>query len=106
MEQIGGGVIVSNVSLKLMTIFASAIASDLFDEAPTSGNITTTTLDCVFISGSSAACVSIGIRSDGVVEGTEEFAVQLRADPQRDDVNITQDTTTVVILDSPNDSEW
>ncbi len=50
-----------------------------------------------FESGDTRRCVDFSIREDGVIEGMEEFTVNLETD---DMVQLVPDTATVEILDS------
>lgn len=87
-----------DIALELLPAADSTASSSDFDGS---------TLMYMFPTGSSTGdfiCNPIGITEDGVVEGTEEFSIQLMHNPQVDDVSIAQQgSVSISITDS--DSE-
>ena len=78
----------------------------LTDGTADSNDIDSTTLTYAFSSGSRSGdvlCNRIGITVDGIVENTEEFSIELTANPSSEDVLITQSSSIISIDNSPSD---
>lgn len=87
-----------NISLELALSASGTAGPSDFDNS---------TLTYTFPSGSASAslvCNAIVITTDGIVEDNEDFAFELVATPEFEDVVITNGSGVIMIEDSPLDS--